>query len=376
MSLKIIKKINLVFLAFFLLAIFGLMGLYIWLEKNNSPRSIGLGNLWTDLTGQFTSESRGYAQESPVESDENSGEFGNNQFSASPEVKVLASEKSFPMKPLLESAPQKKEIPQFTFVGIGDSESYDPPGYNEELSTILQVTSDKEPDFALFTGDIITTGAPTLEENQDRIAGAKNIIEEYYQDYYIAIGNHDIECGKDCSEIWQEVFFDKQDLAEELPLYYSFDYANTHFALLFTGYPDEKTVDEKQVEWLKKDLAGTDKPNKIVITHVPPVTFFEESAEDCHDMTCSGDISAQLVEIFQTNQVDLVISGHENAFDHKIVAGVDFVLSGNVGNSRKYDRALKGDIYTIFQVDGENISVQGIRLDKDGEDVLRDIKIK
>ncbi len=372
MSLKIIKKVNLIFFVIFLLAIFGLLVSYAWLEKKNSPRALGLSNLWSDLAGQFNRPVIADSNSKKGSSDKKSANIKEgNRFLEAEDVKILASERSLPIKSLLETKRPEEKISRFTFVGIGDSEAYDPPGYNEELEVVLQATSHRKPEFALFTGDVITTGAATLEENQARIEGAKEIIEKYYQDYYIAVGNHDIECGEDCLESWGEVF-----LSKESPLYYSFDYGNTHFTVLFTGGPAKEAVDKEQLEWLEKDLSDTRKANKIVVSHIPPVTFFKKSAKECHDLSCLGNLSSQLVEIFQVNQVDLVISGHENAFDHKIVSGVDFVLSGNVGNSRKYDRALKGNIYTVFQVEEESIRVQGIRLGKEGEEILRDIKIK
>ncbi len=264
---------------------------------------------------------------------------------------------------------------EFIFVAIGDSENYkSSTGYNEKLPLILEKAKEQKPDFALFTGDIITTGANNLNENRSRIEGSKNLIEKYFNNYYIAFGKHDIECGWNCIELWFEIFFDQKLGATEKPdLFHSFDYLNTHFVLLSSDYPLKHSIDEEQLKWLEEDLDKTLKVNKIVVQHVPPVSFFKKSVKECHDMSCSGEVPEKLLKIFKENKVDLVISGHEHVFDHKIESDIDFVLSGNSGNSTRHKEAIKGNIFSIFKIADEKISVTAINT---SGKVIREISIK
>ncbi len=90
-------------------------------------------------------------------------------------------------------------------------------------------------------------------------------------------------------------------------------------------------------------------------------------------MSCDDEVRKKLLALFKKHNVDLVISGHENAFDHKIVDGIDFVLSGQVGNEPRYKNVIKGDIYTLFMVNEEEIKLEAINAE--GK-MIRAISIK
>ena len=269
----------------------------------------------------------------------------------------------------------EEEKANFSFVAIGDAESYkNNTGFNVELAEVMKKSKTYNPDFALFTGDIITASGANDAENRSRIENAVNVIQEQFNNYYIVFGKHDIECGTKCVEFWNEVLFDKKaSEGESQTLFHSFDYLNTHFVLLSTNYPDKHSIDEKQLTWLEEDLSGNTKKNTIVVQHVPPVTFFSKSAKQCHDMSCSGDVQRKLLDIFKKHKVDLVISGHEHAFDHKIVDGTHFVLSGSCGKSPRYKGVTKGDIFTLFNINDGNITLKA--LNTEGR-VIREIGIK
>lgn len=262
----------------------------------------------------------------------------------------------------------------FSFAVIGDSESYSQAGYNEELASVLQSVKARNPDLVFFAGDLISLSAPTIKENEQKLGGLLALIGNYFEKYYIAFGNHDVECGAECVDLWQKLFFKKEPNPDEKPAFYhSFDYQGTHFAILSSSYPLEKKIDDSQMDWLDKDLAATAKINKIVIVHVPPVTFFEKAASGCHDMSCDPAARAKLNQILAKHKVDLVISGHENAFDHKIADGIDYVLAGNTGNKPKYKGVVKGDIFSIISVKDGAISLKAL---KTSGEIVREINIK
>ena len=264
---------------------------------------------------------------------------------------------------------------KFSFAAIGDTKSYkDKMGFDIGLVDVLKKSRAYGSDFALFTGDILSASGKDNKENEARIKQIKNTIEEHYNNYYIAFGKNDISCGDACASFWLETLFDVKTKSNEKKwLYHSFDYLNTHFVLLSASYPQERSIDKKQLEWLENDLKNSTKPNKIVVQHVPPVSFFKDSEKDCYDMSCNKEVQSKLLGILKDNNVDLVISGSENVFDHKVAHGIDFVLSGQVGNKSRHKNVIRDDIYTLIEVDGENIQLDA--LNTKGE-IIRTISIK
>lgn len=263
---------------------------------------------------------------------------------------------------------------EFSFVVIGDSESYGQKGYNEGLLSVMAKAKGQDLNLVFFAGDLISLSAPTVEENQKKLEGLLSSVGNYFEKYYIAFGDKDIECGADCINLWQKLFFKKESSPEaKTMLYHSFDFQGTHFAILSSSYPLENKIDDIQLDWLDKDLSATAKTNRIVLVHVPPVTFFQKSASTCHDMSCDLAAKEKLNQILAKNKVDLVISGHESVFDHKIEGGIDYVLAGNSGNKPKYDGVIKDDIFSVFSVKNAEINLKAMKVS--GE-VVREINIK
>jgi hypothetical protein len=269
-------------------------------------------------------------------------------------------------------------ITPFNFVAIGDSESYNTDTrYNDELPFVLSQAKTLNPDFAVFNGDIITA---TGDNNRALIQNVKSLIESNFDRYFLVLDKHDYECGEPCIDLWFDIFWNKKIRdGEQRKLYYSFDYKNTHFAVLSTSYPIKYSVDDLQLDWLANDLQKTDKENIIVLAHVPMINFYKESKEECHDMSCSEPNRTRLVSILENNKVDLVLLGHEATFDHKEKNGIDYVIVGNVGNSAKYDDVISGDVFTLVEVNQTNITVKAlkVRQTKDNNlELIKEIRIK
>jgi predicted phosphodiesterase len=107
--------------------------------------------------------------------------------------------------------------------------------------------------------------------------------------------------------------------------------------------------------------------------HVPPITFFEESKKDCHDMSCEKEVQKEVLALFREYDVDLVISGHEHTFDYKKESDINYVLSGNSGNEDRYEGALDGDFFTFFKIKGDEIELQAFT--KEGK-IAKEAQIK
>ncbi len=265
-----------------------------------------------------------------------------------------------------------EESVNFKFTVLGDSESMK-TGFYPEMSQMVNLARKQNPDFAIFTGDIMATVSKNVFVYQDWINTFKRIVDSNFKKTYIAFGKHDMDCGFRCVNLWSKTLWGKTwGFTERAKLYHSFNYQNTHFVLLSSDYPLKHNLDAIQLNWLEEDLKKNTQPNKIVVTHVPPITFFEESAEECHDMSCNKASRDRLLNILQTYKVDLVISGHEHSFQHKNKHDIDFIISGNSGNSERYGVG-EEDSFSLVEVNGTNITVK--KIDKK-ERVDETIKVK
>lgn len=289
----------------------------------------------------------------------------------------LAADEVAPREDAVVDDTQGATYKSFDFVAIGDSEhSKDPLGFDLETLRVYDKVRSLAPDFALFTGDIIMANADPAGPRAS-VTNAVKIIDEYFPTMptYITFGWHDVECGVRCVDYWNAFKFGNPYVpGEARSLDFAFSHENARFILVSTDFPKKRTLTNKQLEWLEEELKKTTKEHVIIGMHVPPVTFFEDSAEDCHDFACQPELQARLAALFERYNVDLVIAGHESVFDHKIVGKTHYVLSGNSSNTKNIPKgAAKGQNFTHFFVDGSSLKVQGRNVDGT---VIREIKIR
>lgn len=125
---------------------------------------------------------------------------------------------------------------------------------------------EQKPDFVVFTGDLTqTTDDPKLrrarlKEFRD-MASAINVPVRYFA------GEHD--AALDRGEAYQEFFGET--------LRYTFDHKGLHFIVLDNISDPAPILGEKQIEWLRTDLARQ-KPDQpiIVLTHRPLFAMYPQ----------------------------------------------------------------------------------------------------
>jgi hypothetical protein len=167
--------------------------------------------------------------------------------------------------------------------------------------------------------------------------------------------------------------------AEFGPSYYSFNKGLIHYVVLkdvfyygdsykYMGY-----VDEKQLQWLEKDLAKVKPGSTVVVSlHIP--TFYGDSKEGDRNSTClianSVMNSAALYKIVSPYKTH-ILAGHShtqwntvlapNLFEHTHAAACASWWQGEIC----VDGTPKG--YTVYIADGDSLSwyFKGVNLDKD-----------
>jgi 3',5'-cyclic AMP phosphodiesterase CpdA len=215
----------------------------------------------------------------------------------------------------------------YSFVVFGDK------GSGDEIFTelIQKLKQEKGLSFAVNLGDFVANGNPNqFLTYRQQIASLKVPV-------YNVLGNHDGAKGS-----WKlfEKYFG--------PLYYSFDYNNSHFIILNNAF--KESFDREQFEWLKADLAKTKAQYKFVFMHKP---VFDPS-EIYKDYIMSGRaVTEELGKLFTKHQVDYVFAGHIHAYAKSKRAGVTYIVSGGVGSPLHLPPEF-GGFYHYILIDVEN----------------------
>ena len=83
--------------------------------------------------------------------------------------------------------------------------------------------------------------------------------------------------------------------------------------------------DADQRSWLAERLAASRARAKVVVFHHPPYTVGSVHGPD-------ERVQREWVPLFRRHRVTLVLSGHNHLYEHHIVAGLHYVVSGGGGN--------------------------------------------
>ncbi len=124
---------------------------------------------------------------------------------------------------------------------------------------VQKMNTNFKPEFVVNLGDAINDASP--EEDIKNLNIVLSEMKKLSCPFYNLAGNHEQRCLK------------KEELQTILALdylYYSFDVGDNHFIALFSEDYEKvtPTISPKQIEWLKQDLAKTNKPTVVFIHHL------------------------------------------------------------------------------------------------------------
>lgn len=196
-------------------------------------------------------------------------------------------------------------------------------GGHQTHRALLEAMKGEAPDLVLATGDLVLRG--TDEGDWERFfALTADLIATV--PYYAAIGNHDTGRTGDEQRTIDQVFAPPAAPADRPAgtFWYSTDIANVHFVFLDSNAYER----HEQVDWLTADLADarSRKVRAIIVS--------------CHDGPYSrgshrGNTIAQrdYVPVMTKYRVDLILSGHDHAYERGSIKGLDWIVSGGGGAS-------------------------------------------
>jgi hypothetical protein len=203
---------------------------------------------------------------------------------------------------------------------------------------------------------VITTGDNIYLGHQDT-AGTGNEDDEWYSSFYQpyryvlnrvpffpTVGNHDAgdsENSDDRDQLADNLFLEhrfqpdveKGSASLGPGLFYRFRVgANLEFICIDTSIATGMDVehyfdDPAHNRWIKDALAQHGARWRIPFSHHPPFCAGPE-----HENTAG--MVERLVPLFEEAGVRLVLSGHEHNFQHAVVDGINYVVSGAAGKLR------------------------------------------
>lgn len=186
----------------------------------------------------------------------------------------------------------------FAFVVVGDNRTYP-----ERFAKVMARAWAERPNFVVNVGDLVTDGNVKEQWIREYLEPAAKLMRRVPT--YVAIGNHE----RDSDWYYKYVSYPKPEN------YYSFDYGNTHFAIIDSN--KGLSPKSEQHNWLKKDLAGSKACWKFVFHHHPPYSSDEDDYGDTYrGKSDLGDKNVrQLVPVYEKYKVDIVWYGHIHDYE-------------------------------------------------------------
>lgn len=197
------------------------------------------------------------------------------------------------------------------FIALGDTQSAD-----AIRSEIIRKINAFNIDFSLYSGDFVELAA--AGDQWDSFLGTYQPFTKHIP-FMTALGNHEKN---------HSIYYNTFALPGKGE-YYSFNYGCAHIVVLHTFWEGCNFENyTEQVNWMITDLENhVDYEWKIVMMHRPPFSSFQRYHEGWYDM-----INESLVPIFEQYNIDLVITGHEHAYERLFKNNVTYIVSGGAGS--------------------------------------------
>ena len=210
----------------------------------------------------------------------------------------------------------------FEFLAIADIQGMIQGMYTDSFKAVEALLKDartKNFDFVINAGDMVDNG-----KNFTQWGYALNTYQPLFANYsqIFTAGNHEgntygmtnffdyaIPTDNDGNPLITDVLGG---------VYYSFDYANAHFVVLNTNDADVNGLGTTQLDWLKKDLEGSNKKWKFVLMHKSIFSGGSHSYD--------GEVvkmREQLVPLFAETGVNIVFGGHDHTYTSTMLIDKD-----------------------------------------------------
>ncbi|MBI9071017.1 MAG: metallophosphoesterase [Melioribacteraceae bacterium] len=208
-----------------------------------------------------------------------------------------------------------------------------------------------------------------------------NLINQTFGDGYLwypVIGNHDSETPKDMHWLRDYCKQHIQNLTRKGPTNctettYSFDYKNVHFAVINEHFDNNSDVGSKgdicdsTFCWLKKDLAKSKEPIKLVIGNEPMVSLPDyDNGRHRHkgdNLDAHPENSHRFQQLLKDNNVLAYLCGHTRNFSFGNINGITQI---DAGHSRGIGDKGAPSTFLKFHVFKDHLTFDVYRDDSNG----------
>jgi acid phosphatase type 7 len=198
--------------------------------------------------------------------------------------------------------------------GVGSSEQYQ----------VSEAIRNFNPDLILHTGDIVYDLGEYEHYRQKFFLPYQSLLRG--RPLYPSMGNHDANNPAVFEGVYQ---LPRKASRSETERYYSFNFGPLHFISLDTT--QDFSPGSRQHEWLVSDLRRSS-------SSLWRVAFFHYPAYSAGPHGDTPEVKEQLVPLFEQYHVQLVLSGHDHAYERSFPLGLSrhkvlYIVTGGGGNS-------------------------------------------
>jgi len=241
--------------------------------------------------------------------------------------------------------PNEQPDEEFTFVFMTDIHLQIKKHATEGFIEAINSVNELNPDFVITGGDLIMDALGVNYSRADSLYQLYNkTLENFKMPVYNTLGNHEVfawykSSGADTlhPEVGKTMYTNRMG-----DRYYSFDHKGWHFLILDSVEEAEGEgyiggIDQKQMEWIKEDLANTDKNVPICVSvHIPMFTVLTQLYYGSLEPNSKGTVinnSKELFELFNEHNLKLVLQGHLHYLEDIFVHGTHFITGGAVSGA-------------------------------------------
>lgn len=227
-----------------------------------------------------------------------------------------------------------------------------------KMAECVELMNEQKVDFLIELGDFKDQDAPAVEERTiSHLRAIEKVFQRFRGPKYHVLGNHDVD------SISKEQFLKNitNMNIQTGSAYYGFDSQGIHFIVLDANYRADGTAYDHgnftwkdthlpllQLEWLRKDLAGTSLP-AIIFIHQPldgTKVLYVDNSEDIRNIL---QTSGKVLAVFQ---------GHKHEGDYNNIEGIHYyTLKAMVDGSGPENNSYA----TVEVLNNNNIIVTGYR---------------
>jgi 3',5'-cyclic-AMP phosphodiesterase len=224
-----------------------------------------------------------------------------------------------------------------------------PEGFKMAIDTANKLDAD----FVLTGGDLIADALGASFNRSDSLyALYSKAINDFNKPVYNTVGNHELfglykSSGVDSTHNDYDDGMFKRYFGEP---YYSFNHKGWHFIILKSiadaGNKYKGFIDDKQIAWLKNDLAHIDHTTPIILsTHIPLITtYFQFNkrlvGSNAEELMVTN--SLEILNILADYNLKLVLQGHLHMIEDIYIQNKIHFLTGGAISARWWGGPLGG----------------------------------